>query len=225
MNGFAWEGKRAHWAFVGVMRRLFDREAARVKHRRSVLTGMTAARYDLLHAVYRRNQWMGRLRPARPVIPFGELVKKLGLAVSTVSRAVMRMEEIGWLRRFTPDHDRRATVVAITTLGVKTFHAAQRAVRFAFDACVRAVERVPRSLACDLNVERGDAPPADPAFLMDMYDRVALVRYIARWFGSVAHAMYAPGYVEGYPCTRRAPLRVPHMGATLDGSQSRSVAR
>lgn len=201
MNGIAFEGKRAHWAFVKAMTVVFERAAAKVKHRVSVLTGMTPARYDLLHAVFRRNAWMGRARPKRPLIPFGELVLKLGLAVSTVSRAVARMEELGFLRRFTPDHDRRATVVVITTLGVKAFHAAQRALRFSLDACVRAIEHVPQRAD---NVERGDADAADGEFLLDLEDAlIREIRHFAHCFGATAHPMYALRYVEAYPCGPR----------------------
>lgn len=204
MNGLSYEVKRAHWRFTWMMIRVWERAARSVGHRRSVLTGMTPARYDILHSVYRRFQWMKKKRwgaSRLPLIPFGTLVKKLGLSASTVSECVSRMVDLGLLRKKRADHDRRSVIVLITKLGIKAFHAAQRGVRLALSLVLHGLEQWPMPHA---ELRRGDAVPPEWEFLCTgTWDRpfftiASEARLFARFFGSRADPIHAPDYVELY---------------------------
>lgn len=195
MHAYSFEAKRVHIRVGMFVRKAFVMAARKRRRKASVLGDMTLARYDILHAVYRRFAWLKKRRRPRTkmVIPFDSLVRKLGLSISTVSVAVARMEELGFVRRVRSDRDRRCTIVEITTLGEKAFHAAQRVVRVLHANL--GIAFLGRAAVAKLPL-RGDAR-SPTAFVRGELEELARdERRFARFFGSLADAFYMPRFIE-----------------------------
>ena len=91
-------------------------------------TGLTAARYDLLHALPKK----GSMRQQ-------DLERVLGVTGATVSRMLGSLEELGFVRREVDPDDRRCKIVWLTEEGARRLKAAYEKVvkpgwfRFALD--------------------------------------------------------------------------------------------
>ena len=88
--------KRAHHGTLRITRDVLAR------------MGLTAARFDMLHAIKLRSK-QGMLQSA--------LRRALGVCRATVSRMLDSLEQLGLVTRTTYPHDRRQRLVALTTLG------------------------------------------------------------------------------------------------------------
>ena len=105
--------------------------------------GMTPARFDLLTALCRREDWVDPIYGPRKRFErfrrITTLARELGLHRSTVSKMVKRLVEMGWLRREREYADARNVVVAITELGWKSFdnatHLSERPMRREMARC------------------------------------------------------------------------------------------
>jgi DNA-binding MarR family transcriptional regulator len=116
MNRLFFSLKRAYQATLR-----FSRRALRD-------TGLTAARYDLLHALPKKRSMRQR-----------DLERVLGVTRATVSRMVGSLEELGFVRREVDPDDRRCKIVWLTEEGAARLEAAYKKVvkpgwvRFALD--------------------------------------------------------------------------------------------
>lgn len=95
--------------------------------------GMTPARFDLLCLLRqpgivmdkrfarrakkrpKAREWPGR---DHAEMEFAQIVKRLGLHPSTVSKMVKRLREMGWVKVMRLKADRRTKIVACTDLGL-----------------------------------------------------------------------------------------------------------
>jgi DNA-binding MarR family transcriptional regulator len=117
MNRLSFSLKRAHQAALRFARHALDG------------TGLTPARYDLLHAVKLRK---GRMSQR-------DLERVLGVTRATVSRMLASLEELEFVRREVDPTDRRCNIVWLTAEGAACLEATYRKVvrpgwvRFAFD--------------------------------------------------------------------------------------------
>jgi DNA-binding MarR family transcriptional regulator len=105
MNAIAFGTKRAFHAFLRFSRKHFAR------------VGLTAARFDLMYAVY------GDPRPRRRRgedygIFQNELPARLGVTAGVVSRMLRSLEELGLVTRKAPLCDRRQRHVKLTEAGL-----------------------------------------------------------------------------------------------------------
>jgi DNA-binding MarR family transcriptional regulator len=117
MNRLMFSLKRAHQAALRFARRA-------LKH-----TGLTAARYDLLHAV----------KLAKGRISQRDLERVLGVTAPTVSRMLGSLEDLGYVQREVDPADRRCNIVWLTAEGAERLEATYNKVvkpgwvRFALD--------------------------------------------------------------------------------------------
>jgi DNA-binding MarR family transcriptional regulator len=95
MNAIFFGFKRAYHGTLRVTRRALAR------------LGLTAARFDLLHVVWKGGTMMTQR----------ELRKALGVSGPTVSRMLGSLEELGLVERDVSDLDRRERYVTLTTTG------------------------------------------------------------------------------------------------------------
>ena len=92
-------------------------------------TGVTPARYDLLHALRKNKNGMRQKH----------LVRVLGVTRATVSKMLGSLEELGFVRREVDPSDRRCKIVWLTDEGLARLDAAYEKivkpgwVQFAFD--------------------------------------------------------------------------------------------
>ena len=101
MNRLLFSLKRAHQATLR-----FSRHALKG-------TGLTQARYDLLHAV----------KLKKGCISQRELDEVLGVTRATVSRMLGSLEELGFVRREVDPRDRRCNIVWLTAEGAACLQA------------------------------------------------------------------------------------------------------
>jgi DNA-binding MarR family transcriptional regulator len=180
---------------------------------------MTPARFDLLcilrRAVMNAPGWK-RLDAARSQ---ADLCKDLGLHRSTVSKMLLRLEEMGWIRRDRDSADRRTFAVGLTETGLhmigvamhKTF--AEKNLRMEYEKLFREAPPPPphREIPCWLSKEvdmRGIRPSAaeverakPPPPPRDIYDVIndvySTVRRISLYFGDCSTVWYHIG--KGLP--------------------------
>ncbi|HEY7794512.1 MAG TPA: MarR family transcriptional regulator [Gaiellaceae bacterium] len=100
----------------GALRR-FQQRTAQVLPRH----GLTSAQYQLLLVVKTAANGEGE--------EFAAIADRLGIARSTATELVRRVEEAGLVERRLHPHDRRALLVALTTEGAARLEAAVRALR------------------------------------------------------------------------------------------------
>ncbi len=92
--------------------------------------GLTAARFDMLHAIKRSYQFSIRQ---------SELRRTLGVSAPTVSRMLGSLEKLGLVTRARPSRDTRQRIVTLTAVGVACMRRAfksivrRRVVRTAYD--------------------------------------------------------------------------------------------
>jgi len=96
--------KRAHQSTLRVTRPMLKK------------MGLTAARYDLLHALKGRRDGMNQAR----------LQRCLGVTRATVSRMLLSLEELGLVTRVPDRRDRRCKVVTLTAPGRDRLQRAHR---------------------------------------------------------------------------------------------------
>jgi DNA-binding MarR family transcriptional regulator len=124
MNAIAFGTKRAFHAFVRFTREHFTG------------VGLTAARFDLMYAVYgdpRRQESYGAFQ--------NELPAKLGVTAGVVSRMLRSLEQLGLVARKPPACDRRQRHVTLTEAGL-------RCLRDAWSLLVRLVRRFVYEAIC-----------------------------------------------------------------------------
>ena len=151
--------------------------------------GMTPARFDLLYAL--RRQFLVLEEPdvgsrERRVVPperrgmwQSELVKTLGLCRTTVSKMLKRLEEMGWISR---ELQGMRKIVRLTPLGLRRIWRAMRLV-FRGRTHLRTFEVFMRQWTHQLP---GHLPSA-------MYDTVAIIYAIAKWFKNRSTLRYFTG--------------------------------
>ena len=107
--------------------------ALRVTRKPLLSLGLTAARFDLLSALFSRNKVEGMSWP--PVLQ-SQLRRKLGVTASVVSRMLKSLEALGLVSRRRPPYgDRRQREVSLTERGLACIRDAQQAL-------LRAVRRL-----------------------------------------------------------------------------------
>jgi DNA-binding MarR family transcriptional regulator len=115
MNAHFFETKRAFHAILRIMRKPLGS------------FGLTAARYDLLYAIFGRIPRAGADPDDVELPPLqSELREKLGVHRSVVSRMLRSLEQIGLVERGPAYGDRRQREVRITTAGIDRLRDAAR---------------------------------------------------------------------------------------------------
>lgn len=114
MHVFPYETKRAHWKMTWWAIKLFQKWSAKLK--KPELADMTPARYDILLTLWQRPDWYRRRDDEVYDLKFGELVEKLGLHPSTISKCVKRLRELGFVTRL---RDGKGARVTMTKLGLR----------------------------------------------------------------------------------------------------------
>jgi DNA-binding MarR family transcriptional regulator len=124
MNAIFFASKRA---FHGVLR---------VTRRPLRSLGLTAARFDLMFALLRRDTARvgGSTRQS-------DLRRTLGVTASVVSRMLRSLEALGWVRRTRPHSDRRQRDVTLTDPG-------RGRIRTAYKTLFRAAQRLVQQAIC-----------------------------------------------------------------------------
>ncbi len=126
MEKVAYQMKRAHWKVTWVAIRLFERRA--VDWKEPVLLEMTPARLDILYLIQQRLAWAGSGKGPMPAMALGDIIKKLGLHPSTISKCVKRMAQLGLVTRGQSPVDARQTIVKLTPWGLEGLDAAFRVI-------------------------------------------------------------------------------------------------
>ena len=125
MHAISFRLKRAHLQAVAFARRAVAK-----------IPGMTPARFDALYALRRvelTSEFLGN-GGHWDESPFGkglhqtELTARLGLARSTVSKLLKRLEQLGWIKRVWEEADRRTKYVTLTREGLRRIWRAMRRV-------------------------------------------------------------------------------------------------
>ena len=96
MNQVMFGSKRAYYAILRLTREPLKK------------MGLTAARFDLMHAIYVRGEW--------PPLQ-SDLRRTLGVCASVVSRMLKSLEELGYITKERPIEDARQWRVWLTELG------------------------------------------------------------------------------------------------------------
>jgi DNA-binding MarR family transcriptional regulator len=125
MNAIAFATKRSFHAFLRLTRRPL------------ASMGLTAARFDMMSAVFTATPEPVRLHGMRQ----RDLRRTLGVTAGVVSRMVRSLEALGWLSRQRCPDDRRQIWVRLTESG-------ERCIRDARRALVRAVLRLVFEAIC-----------------------------------------------------------------------------
>lgn len=131
MSPWSFQHKHCHLAMTALGRRVFREDAIeagigsrRIRHALQVFVDrMTPARFDFLYAI--------SLEGKRCTLR--QLRKHLGLHPSTISKMAKRLAQLGFVRRYGDDWDRRRVYVQFTRMGRKAF---KRAFRVVFDQAV-----------------------------------------------------------------------------------------
>ena len=197
MNALPYEVKRAHWRGTWDAILAFRARAKAVGE--PMLRDMTPARFDVLYiawkadgSVHERRHQLG-MPPIERQIPMAELRGLLGLAGSTISRTVHRLEELEYVRIVPSDNDARAVIVVLTELGTKLLRLAVDCIRHD-PAGVR--ERIARYI-----YEHGLDGPArcEPGVWQRVLSSLATSidqwRGYARFFGCKATPIYDARFV------------------------------
>ena len=126
MNAIAFGTKRTFHGFVRVTRRAF------------ASFGLTAARFDMMYAVFCLGGRAGKVGQARQ----SDVRKALGVSAPVVSRMLRSLEALGWVVRTRPAYgDRRQRWVGLTEKG-------ETGVRSARRVMLRGVQRIVFAAIC-----------------------------------------------------------------------------
>lgn len=128
LNVVSYELRRAHHAMNNTAMAML-REA---KKKEPALLYMTTSRFDVLTAIAEKAWWCrkrGRRSCPNNVMPFGDLVKWLGMHHSTVSIMVKRMVKRGLVATAHPWFNKRTTVIMMTKDGWLALQAARKLLR------------------------------------------------------------------------------------------------
>jgi DNA-binding MarR family transcriptional regulator len=168
MNAITFGTKRAFQGFLRVTRRpLLD-------------LGLTAARFDLLSAVFRSGRGYCGLAGTRQ----SDIRRMLGVTASVITRMVRALEGLGLVRRWREDDwDRRQIRVALTEAG-------ERCVVQARKVMMRAIRRMVYMAICFGRHRNADARFRHMATL-ESYLRGLRVQ-----FGDTARLYYAWGHPD-----------------------------
>lgn len=107
-EGEVWDDAAYYAEILEALMRRFARAFARLDRVEICCCGCTPAQCATVSAI---------AESARPV-PMTELAKRLGLAVSTVTRCLDRLADMGLVARFEDPSDRRVTLVNLTDAGL-----------------------------------------------------------------------------------------------------------
>jgi DNA-binding MarR family transcriptional regulator len=194
MHSINFQIKRAHLRILAFGRAALEKLGTRSE--------MTPARFDLLYAIRQRNislQAAGKAAASDhrgAGLKQNELTRVLGLSRQTVSKMLLRLEEMGWVARARANGDRRTRDVRLTALGLqKTWYAMRRIFRgriflsayekhFASGSAhvlarISAVWKIIDSIACyfadasSLTYDFGLGPSSDPVEPRERRDRGA----------------------------------------------------
>jgi len=166
MNAIFFASKRA---FHGVLR---------VTRKPLASLGLTAARFDLMFALSRRDAlWVGGSTRQ------SDLRRALGVTASVVSRMLRSLEALGWVQRTRPLHDRRQREVTLTEPG-------RERIRTACKMLLRAAQRLVDRAICFGEHRNRDARFRHMATL-EQY--LAAMRH---HYGDIASLYYAWGHPD-----------------------------
>ena len=110
MNTIYFGAKRVFHGFLRITREPFESNE------------ITAARFDLMMAVHKREQAKWEM----PHVYQSGLWRALGVTPSVVCRMLQGLEELGLIRREVPKEDRRQRVVILTEKGLRCLREAYR---------------------------------------------------------------------------------------------------
>jgi DNA-binding MarR family transcriptional regulator len=166
LNAIFFASKRA---FHGVLR---------VTRRPLGSFGLTAARFDLMFALLRREGERGGGSTRQ-----SDLRRTLGVTASVVSRMLQSLEALGWVQRSRPVDDRRQREVTLTESG-------RGRIRTAYKTLVRATQRVVHEAIC-FGAHRN--PNARFRHMMTLEGYLDAVR---DYCGDIASLYYAWGHPD-----------------------------
>jgi DNA-binding MarR family transcriptional regulator len=166
MNAIFFASKRA---FHGVLR---------VTRRPLGSLGLTAARFDLMFVLLRRDT-AGIGRSTRQ----SDLRRTLGVTASVVSRMLRSLEALGWVQRTRPFYDRRQREVILTDLG-------RGRIRTAYKTLFRAAQHLVDRAICFGEHRNGNARFWHMTTLEGYLDA------IRRHYGDIASLYYPWGHPD-----------------------------
>ena len=180
MHPITFKMKRCHLSAVAFGRAIFRGTRRPDDDKYDGVPDMTPARFDILYLVHGEGNPESST-PGR--IGMAELRKLLGLARSTISEAVGRLVELGFVTCEPSDGDARCKVVELTKMGLSRI---KRAIELVFEGQVlarhleRYVDPVPngnvdwkRKLASHIAEELGDIRDELEALAAHLFDRSA----------------------------------------------------
>lgn len=115
MHAISYQLKRGHLCAVAIGRKIFRGTKKPDDPDYDGVPDMTPARFDILYLVLGRK--MGPMTPAPRSIAMSELVRRLGLARATISKAVKRLVELGLVTCSYAGSGRRDKRVELTEEG------------------------------------------------------------------------------------------------------------
>jgi DNA-binding MarR family transcriptional regulator len=167
MNAITFGTKRAFQGFVRAMRKPL------------MEFGLTAARFDLLSAIFtteRDNRSSAGVRQS-------ELRKMLGVTAPVVTRMLRALKALGWVQRWRDYFDRRQIRVALTKEG---------------EQCIRRARKVMLPLVKTIVYRAicfGEHRSADARF-RHMDNLESYLNGLREWFGDKARLYYAWGHPD-----------------------------
>lgn len=194
MNSLPYEVKRAHWRGTWHAIRKFRAQATKIGQ--PMLRELTPARFDILYVAWRadwrdheRRRQLG-LPIVERAVPMADLRRLLGLAGSTISRTVHRLQELGYVRVIPAETDRRAVVVVLTWRGARLLRMGVQCVlqRNGMRDCIVQHVMTHDGIA-------SDAPRAHERMLASLGAHVDRWRSYARFFWCEATPIYDPRFV------------------------------
>ena len=91
MESTTYQAKRAHWGMTWFAIRRF--RAVAIAEKKPELEHMTPARFDILYLIEQRYPWVERVSgEPYPQMQMSEIIDRLGLSSSTISKTVTGME-------------------------------------------------------------------------------------------------------------------------------------
>ena len=111
MNAIAFGTKRAFHGFL------------RASRKPLAFMGLTAARFDMLAALYRKP---GPWASSRDGMLQSDLRRELGVTAPVVTRMLQALRALGWVTRSRIESDRRQWWITLTTQGLARFKSAYR---------------------------------------------------------------------------------------------------
>jgi len=188
MESVAYQAKRTHWGITWFAIRKFRAAAVDESRPRPELEHMTPARFDIMHLIelrYPYPQAAGEWR-IHPRMEMRDIIDRLGLTPSTISKTLSGMVKRGLVERFDTAADGRRVVVALTDWGAKAYDAALAMLRT--DRLLREqLERILTTLG-SRDQPPGMTPEEHRANGMDIAH--LKLRALARNFGYWADDLY-----------------------------------